>query len=222
MRIPDNILKIVYFLCIRSGEEFIPIGTAFLVTTTKKKYTFYFLVTAKHIISKLKERNEDHVYVRIKTEDSNRLGYLGLPLEQWKSDLSNTEADVAVHLMTPQDAEGYLAWRLLDSAHFDVTHQSGSVWHTKFGIGSEVIIPGLFVGHPGELEHLPIIRMGSIAATPKEGSSRICVGSQGSRDVIQSLKMQPLTTMLALPWSEGRATRGRDPSAVSRPCAEVG
>ena len=54
------------------------------------------------------------------------------------------------------------------------------------------------------------------------GSSRICVGSQGSRDVIQSLKMQPLTTMLALPWSEGRATRGRDPSAVSRPCAEVG
>jgi len=171
MRISDDVLKSVCFLCVKARARRAPLhffGTAFLVSVLSEvspaDLCYVYLVTARHNITEARalirrEASKYHpeLFLRINTI-KGKAQIVALP-EEWYFPV-DPAIDVAVmyaeHLITgPFD---YRHLPIACSATEDKIRNHG------IGIGSEVFVSGLFSLHRGEDRNLPIVRQGIIAS----------------------------------------------------------
>jgi hypothetical protein len=124
-----------------------------------------YLVTARHVLDKTqKDAADGLIHVRYNTTEGG-VGWLEVPLEEWGKGVhpSDRAVDVAVLPQSaPPDIRRYVAIgrRSVATADIFAAH--------NIGIGDEVFACGLFVNHTGSLTNEPVIRIGNLAAIPKE------------------------------------------------------
>jgi hypothetical protein len=170
MRIPDEYLKGVCFLCVRipgSGEhasdtdEFI--GTAFMVgvSTRFPAMKMFCLVTAKHIIDHAREAGHVEIYVRMNTDDGSSITF-ELP-DQWLYS-ENPATDVAVMFIPIQVVAGHT----MHSVAMENFATDEVIEREDIGIGDDVFAIGLFNQKWGDERNIPIMRTGIIASMPQE------------------------------------------------------
>ncbi len=96
MRIPDEYLDGVCFICVRDVDgNFQFFGTGFFVSvpTSWPMFRIFCLVTAKHNIEKAKEAGHDEIFARMNTASGSV--YSQLPITDWLYP-ENPAVDVAV------------------------------------------------------------------------------------------------------------------------------
>lgn len=166
MLVPDEMRKCVVFIQYRSTEEFRLAGTGFFVSVPSSipERWYVYLITAKHVIKKIKEKSIDNkVYIRINQRDNKSSKLIHSDLTGWKYHPSEPNVDVAVLPWAP-DSSIY-DFRSLPS-EMAVTQEV--ITKEGIGCGDEVFITGLFGSHYGKQKNLPIIRIGNIASMPEE------------------------------------------------------
>lgn len=171
MRIPDDVLKSVCFLCVKERvrpEQHHLFGTAFLVSVlsdvSPADSCYVYLVTARHNITKARAliRREPgnyypELFVRINSMNG-KAQTVALP-EEWcfpTDDAIDAAVMYAEHLI-----EGPFDCRHLPMA---CSATENKIRDHGIGIGSEVFVSGLFSLHKGEARNLPIVRQGIIAS----------------------------------------------------------
>ena len=166
MRISDNILQSVVFICRPKKEsqeesKYPFVGTGFLAVDAencKVGKDHLFLITAKHVAKKI---SNGDFFIRV----NNKEGSFENKQEntRWFYHPTDNSVDVAVAScsLTPDKAEyGALP---LDMFLSDEILKQG-----KIGIGDEVYIIGLFAHVTGTKRNQPIARVGNIAMIPSE------------------------------------------------------
>jgi hypothetical protein len=158
MRVPDKLLDCACFLCVKDGDLVKPGGTAFLVYVPVGKFIFYYLVTAKHCVTKAFEKY-GALYARINTASgSSELVKLN---GTWACS-DDEGVDIAVLPWIPD------AKYALGSVDIRTSAFEGNLKANGIGIGNEVIVVGLFRLHYGSERNIPIVRHGILAAMPGE------------------------------------------------------
>lgn len=172
MRLPDDVLKCVCFLCLknRQGRERF-FGTAFFASIrsemSPRDIAYSYLITARHNIKEVEAeikndpKRDYQLSVRINTGNGDAK-IIELP-DRWHYP-PNDIVDVAV--MPADKFEGldvdYMNLPLACSATEE------KIRHHGIGIGSEVFVSGLFSLHKGTKRNLPIVRQGIIASMTDE------------------------------------------------------
>lgn len=166
MVIPPEIKKCVAFLAFNTIRGSRLAGTVFFVSvpmeTIEGRY-FIYLITARHIIEKIKENSTDNkVNIRLNTK-TDTSDYVASDISQWKFHPTDTSVDVAVlPWAPPQDKIDYL------SIPRSMALTEEIIKEENISIGDEVFLTGLFSTHYGKKKNLPIIRVGNIAMMPEE------------------------------------------------------
>ena len=165
MRIPDDILKCVCFLCVRTmdrGREVFKFGgTGFFISVPSEERpdetNYIYLITAKHNVEKSQPLGE--LFLRMNTTDGGAR-FVEVNIDWHYSD--NEASDVAVMAWAPPSEFQYRHLHVDMSATNDVLKEHG------IGIGDELSIAGLFSQRHGAQRNLPIVRTGIIAGMPDE------------------------------------------------------
>lgn len=181
MHVDEGMLKCVGFIGSPTAAGFSAIGTCFFLYMVQETEGCAYLVTARHLVRPLRRpfsaRIEEYpldqtIHVRIPRKDRPPV-VVPFKRGEWIP-----HDDVYVDLcLVPLD---FREWDINDD--LDVTTLSSdsicltekATAHFGFGLGSEIFIPSVFVGHEGERANAPIIRVGNIAAmatTPIRGAS---------------------------------------------------
>jgi hypothetical protein len=159
MRIPDEMLDCTCFLCIKDGDIVKPWGTAFLVWVPVGNFLFYYLVTAKHCVTKAFEKY-GALYARINTSaGSTDL----VKLDGTWACSDEGGVDVAVLPWFPDSKRHVFGSIDIRTGAFE-----GNLKANGIGIGNELIVVGLFHLHYGTEKNIPIVRHGIIASMPGE------------------------------------------------------
>jgi hypothetical protein len=166
MRMPDELLKCVAFLCVQNTEEqgapYKYIGTGFFVGVSESindRYDLY-LVTAKHCVEKPKSRGYGPLFLRMNTVEG---GAEIIEIhDEWR--YSDSEVvDVAVLPLVPDRRRyEYMYLKPRMCLTDDRVKENG------VGIGQDLYITGLFTQRSGNQKNIPIIRNGTLAAMPDE------------------------------------------------------
>jgi hypothetical protein len=167
MRVPDEIRQCVVFIGLPiprlDGQIAIEFrGTAFFVgieSETQKGISYVYLVTAKHVATKLEGLP---FMVRINTIEGGSELVQGQGAKWWYHP-EDEAVDVAVIPYAPDQTK--FEYKMIPTSMFltDSILQEKSI-----GTGDEVFITGLFAHLTGSAKNLPIIRMGNIAMLPGE------------------------------------------------------
>lgn len=164
MQVPDEVRKCVVFLCCQTPKQMQLLGTAFFVGESIEStgQSFFFLVTAKHIIEAIRRNSIDRkVYVRINVSEA-KFTLIETDIELWIFHPSDPSVDVAILPLAPPRELDYLVYPLSASATEDRIPKLG------IGAGDEVFLVGLFISHAGSKRNIPIVRVGNIAGMPEE------------------------------------------------------
>jgi hypothetical protein len=167
MRIPDDIKKCVCFVGFinqKSPDQSEYIGTGFLVGVkgSLPGSKFIYLVTAKHVASRLETAKE--VVMRFNTKTGSSIELVAKNGEmRWHYHLSDEAADVAVAAVGI-DAKTFDFTSILPEMFVDPE----DIIPHGIGAGDTVVITGLFSYHAGLEKNLPIVRTGNIAMMPDE------------------------------------------------------
>jgi hypothetical protein len=164
MRIPDEIRKCVAFLGYKNEDGIHCFaGTAFFVAREIKgtQISFQYIVTAKHVIDKIRDRNCDKVCVRV-----NRINDVAIWVEtdinRW---IYHPDADEII------DVAVFKVGLPLTFDHLTLamsTFITDQLLTDEVGIGSEIFLAGLFANHYGQHRNIPVVRIGNIVAMPEE------------------------------------------------------
>jgi len=170
MRIPESVRKCVVYLGIEttdlnSGVSDVKFrGTGFLVSvpTSIPGKNFHYLVTAKHVAVRLDR--EDAFFISANAKVGTARGIRAESKQvKWYYHDSDSSADVAVITLG------------VNLSDFDIVCMPIGMFIKKseiesigVGPGDDVVISGLFSGHPGKSKNMPIIRTGNIAMMPDE------------------------------------------------------
>jgi len=166
MRVPNEVLKCVCFLCVKSVsgqgiEQYSYGGTGFFVGIQSDKHkdlTYVYLITAKHCIQKAEGKGG--LYLRLNTKDG-KSKVITAQREWFYS--NNVASDVAVLPWAPSnEVFDYLLIRKRMCATDELINREG------IGLGDDLVITGLFTAKYGVERNTPIVRIGSIAAMPTE------------------------------------------------------
>lgn len=154
------------------GGDFIADGTGFIFYINVYGFMFPYVVTAKHVVDQAAgaERKND-VLVRLNTKAGD-VDYKKTKLDRWQLHPDHSEGrrqnyiDIAICNLVD-----YKAWERTDIGKFDFTFldeedlcSDDIIKKYSIGLGDEVVIPGLFHSHIGEVQNVPVIRTGNIAA----------------------------------------------------------
>ena len=172
MRIPDEILKSVCFLCVPKGKSTDALsfqygGTAFFVSVpygSDKRAHHVYLVTAKHNVEKASNLGYQ-LHARLNTKEGG-IGFVPLPAEWFYPE--NPAEDVAVlPFPTPWDVDKPAD---IDIKAFnpDIFALNPAIENQAIGIGDEIMVIGLFSQRYGTTRNHPIVRSGIISAMPGE------------------------------------------------------
>ncbi len=181
MQIPDEIRKSVVFLGYSEkvkGDDSIgkPIlkGTGFFVgVENDDNGKLLYLVTAHHIIAKIKEQElSDRIVIRINKKEG---GFDHVPVPIGDFIPHPSYKDIAVLLLTPKLLPKH------DSYDFHFIPDTMLVTKEmmqkyNISLGDEVFTAGLFILRSGERKNIPIIRVGNIAAMPEEPINETMLG----------------------------------------------
>jgi hypothetical protein len=169
MQIDPGILNTVGFIGEPTGQGFDARGTCFLLRVVDEAEAFTYLITARHLVRPIKFRKEtcpttDPIYVRLPAEGG---GTFVIPMTRgdWIPHKDN-HVDLCVAEFDPRkwEAEKKLQITTLEYPSIAIDDQRAT--HFGFGIGSGIFIPSVFVGHEGELNNTPVVRLGNVAAMP--------------------------------------------------------
>jgi hypothetical protein len=158
MRVSDRLLKCVVFIGVERNNEFVPLGTGFIVALPEGNLGFQYIVTALHVIAGVKET----ILVRLNKSSGKAANYT-LPRGWYYHPDPLRLIDVAVAPVALQSD-------LFDFAHVHVDHfcDDTALSERDIGIGEELFYPGLFMAHRGVGRNLPVMRFGTLAAMPNE------------------------------------------------------
>ncbi|HSY17494.1 MAG TPA: hypothetical protein VK815_04130 [Candidatus Acidoferrales bacterium] len=170
MQIDENILKCVFFIGLESQDgaktSYEWRGTGFFVSRPSKlaRKAFVYLVTAKHIIADIGQRN---FVIRVNNKNGDSTIFNVESGITWFFHPDESEAsDVAVYPLFHTNA-------VLKTLDFVAISEESLLTDLKsgqdgIGVGSDVFITGLFAFHSGTERNHPIVRMGNIAMIPTE------------------------------------------------------
>jgi len=165
MRIPDEILQAVCFLCIKDTRQSPSVvrygGTGFFVSIpseTNPDAQYSYLITARHCVERAKPFGG--LYLRVNALDGDAK-LVEVQANWWYPE--DAAADVAVLPWAP------------DSTVFEYKNLPLSMFVTDeridkhgIGVGDDLVVTGLFTQHSGRQRNQPIVRTGIIAAMPNE------------------------------------------------------
>jgi len=162
MRISDDFLECVCFLCVKDNDTtFKLVGTGFFITVPSAVHAgiaFLYLVTAKHCV--VEGEKVGGLFVRLNTHEG-KSQFLAIP-SAWRFP-DDPSADVAVLPCRPDDA--VFRYKTLPLAMFATATK---IAEKNIGVGDDLVLIGLFVRHAGQDRNIPIVRTGVIAAMPTE------------------------------------------------------
>jgi hypothetical protein len=165
MRVPDELLDCVYFLCVDVGRPDAHVmkygGTGFFVSIRSEvlpETQFVYLVTARHCVEKAK--NYGPLYLRLNTRDGGAK-FIEIDMEWYYPD--NDASDVAVLPFAP------------NTEMFQYRHIQEGMWLTeeriaehRIGVGDDLYVIGLFTERYGRQRNSRIVRTGILAGMPDE------------------------------------------------------
>jgi hypothetical protein len=166
MVIPDEIRKCVGFVGYQKSDNSLALaGTTFFVgrkADTLPDSAFVYAVTAKHVIDSIRNKGIAVVLLRLNRKNGEAIWVRTL-LKDWISHPSDAAIDVAVARFSIDE-------NVLDHKFFPVEASATRQLIAKetIDIGDEVFLSGLFAPHVGRKTNIPIIRVGNIAAMPRE------------------------------------------------------
>lgn len=170
MRLPDEILKSVCFLCVHTGKSEFSFqygGTAFFISIpseTNQNTHHVYLVTAKHNVDRASNMG-CKLHVRL----NRRGGGAGfIPIEGEWFFPENPGEDVAVFpwpKVWDGDQPADVEFKCFPPHMFAL---NPVVADQAIGIGDEIMIVGLFSQRHGNNMNQPIVRSGIISAMPTE------------------------------------------------------
>lgn len=162
MLVPDEIRKCAAFVAYKRDDTYVKLGTAFFVSIPDgDDMVFGYIVTAKHIIAKIIQKNLSEVCLRVNTHD----GYVWLETDvnDWQPHPDDYRVDASVLPL-------YLSPRIFDykSITIKMAATDDIIKRYAIGVGDDVFMTGLFSEHTGQQKNLPIVRTGAIALMPEE------------------------------------------------------
>lgn len=166
MQIPDEIRKCVVFIAHidKEGKKILR-GTGFFISIPlpDKSANFIYLVTARHIIAKIKQDSlaiDNKIWIRINKREGS-FDFVPISIDAF---IPHPESvDVMILPFVPSIAiYDYLCLPDTMLLNQDVMNEE------NFSLGDEVFMTGLFVRHFGQDKNIPIIRIGNISAMPEE------------------------------------------------------
>jgi hypothetical protein len=165
-QVPDEVRKCVVFVCYKAADGIKFAGTAFFVGVPLENINNKvapYLITAKHIIDKIKEHSIDQkIYLRINLKNATAQ-FIETSVSSWKFHPSETNVDVAILPWAPPfESFDYRIVPIEMAATQIIIEREG------IGPGTDVFLTGLFARHTGTQRNLPIIRVGNIASMPEE------------------------------------------------------
>lgn len=166
MRVLEEITKCVCFLGIRHNGVEVPGGTAFYVGRPMypgSPRAFTYLVTAGHVIDEVRDLGLDKVLVRFSLK-AGGTEWISTDIDKWfRHPAEPKSVDVAVcRIGLADDLTDNLMYPLPSDIK-DLDRQ-----RLYLGVGTEVIVTGLFSEHYGLDRNIPIVRVGNISAMPHE------------------------------------------------------
>lgn len=221
MYVPQEILRSVAFLYMRYQGENVPMGTAFFVLLQDTRLGLYwkYVVTARHVIEKIKKLGEDKkAHLRLNLKETGH-DWHHSNLGDWIVNRKDQLIDVAV-LPWASKAEDFEIGEITDEFFMN----NGHVDQLSIGPGDETATVGLFSEHHGEERNIPVVRIGNIAAMPSSISTDLGY-TKGNIDayLIESRSTRGLSGSPVF-WSMGhsryvgsklvRATHGADAGGV--------
>jgi hypothetical protein len=161
MKLPENIRKCVAFVGLRLPDQrFSLLGTCFFIVRDDKPNGYSYVVTAKHIIEEIKNKELDEVYIRFNLTTGGA-NWVQTNLKYWFFH-NDKNCDVAILPFGFPDNYDHLFYPLSRALTKNVIKEH------EIGIGEEVFIVGLFSHHHGTQKNIPIARVGNISAMPDE------------------------------------------------------
>jgi hypothetical protein len=162
MRVKDFVRDCVCFIGTRtSANVFQPRATAFAVIFHEHGFDFSYLVTAEHVIARMK-RSGQPVFLRVNTTDGKSVE---TEITNWEWTFHPDNAHDATDVATAPVQ--FLPNEVIDPIPIfgprsiagtkDILGQEG------IGVGDEIVIVGLFRSHAGNERNVPIVRVGNIA-----------------------------------------------------------
>jgi hypothetical protein len=159
MIVPDEVRKCVVFIgySMADGEK-VFVGSGFFIgrKIVGEIANEIFLITAKHVIKKIKDFGLDQVFLRVNLKDGTS-GWYPTKLSEWKTHPNDPTIDIA-----------FLKCGI--PHYFDHAAISHPLFANEkiflayeVGLGEEVFITGLFSHHIGEERNIPIVRIGNLA-----------------------------------------------------------
>jgi hypothetical protein len=167
VRIPLAIENCVVFLAAKHADgKYTLGGTGFWVnrrTSLLPNQAWSFLVTARHIIDKIRKLGCDTIGMRVNLKDGNAI-WVDIPIDsspanRWYTHPTEESCDIAVHIIQP-DYDKWNCKAFPCEAIIDVEY----IKEYNLGVGDEVYSVGLFSRHAGLQKNIPIVRVGTIAS----------------------------------------------------------
>ena len=161
MKIPEGIKTGVAFVGLRMADgTFRMAGSIYFIHRDDNASNLKYGVTARHVIEGIKSKGLEEVYLRLNMVNGNAT-WFKTEMNDWKYH-SDENVDVAtIKLGFPQEIDQKF-YPLSGSMTNDVKEQQ------QIEEGDEVFITGLFKHHHGNLNNIPIVRVGNISALPNE------------------------------------------------------
>lgn len=166
MQIPESARRSIVFVCYRDPKGMRLAGTAFFVSEQMEGFEswFIYLVTARHVIAKIKEKSVDHkAYLRVNPKDGRPPHLVDVDVDRWVFPEDDPFTDIAAMMWAPPE-------NVIDYQSVPMTMMATDeiIKKEQIGAGDEVFLIGLFANHYGEQRNIPIVRVGNIAAMPEE------------------------------------------------------
>jgi hypothetical protein len=162
-KVPEEVRKCVGFIQYQSGAGLKVTGTVFFLGWEQEGEHFFYAVTAKHVIDRIRKGGVDgDVYLRLNLRDGGATT-VQIPVARWFYHPTDPATDLAI---TPWTWDERLEVRFLPRSTLFATPEI--IEEKGIGIGDEVFMVGLFSRHYGTERNIPIIRVGHIAAMPEE------------------------------------------------------
>jgi len=161
MRVPDEVLECVCFLCVNDRGTYKYGGTGFFITIPSEKHTnikYVYIVTAKHCVERAKQYGA--LYLRLNT--LNGKAEMIEVKRDWFYPLDESSDVAVLPFVPPQNIfrYGYLDMELFATEEV--------IKEQRIGVGDDLVITGLFTKRFGNQRNIPIVRTGIIAAMPEE------------------------------------------------------
>jgi len=135
-------------------------GSVYFISRDDNGSNFKYAITAKHVIEGIKSKGLERAFLRLNMTNGNAKWY-STNIEEWNYH-SDTNVDIATHKVGFPPEIDQKFYPLSGSMTNEIKEQH------QIEEGDEVFITGLFKHHHGNLNNIPIVRVGNISAFPNE------------------------------------------------------